>query len=81
MTIDNATALGLADRIGRLEPGLEADLVVLDPAATPAMAHRLERTHGLEDELAVLLRLGDDRAVRRVYVLGEPVAGADLSVH
>jgi guanine deaminase len=81
MTIDNATALGLADRIGRLEPGLEADLVVLDPAATPAMAHRLERTHGLEDELAVLLRLGDDRAVRRVYVLGEPVAGTDLSGH
>jgi hypothetical protein len=45
------------------------------------MAHRLERTHGLEDELAVLLRLGDDRAVRRVYVLGEPVAGTDLSGH
>ncbi|MCL6606601.1 MAG: guanine deaminase [Geminicoccaceae bacterium] len=80
MTIDNAAALGLADRIGRLEPGFEADLVVLDPAATPAMAHRLERAHGLEDELAVLLRLGDDRAVRCVYVLGEPVAGADLSV-
>lgn len=80
-TLGNAAALGLADRIGRLEPGFEADLVVLDPRATPAMAHRLERSGTLEDELAVLLRLGDDRAVRRVYVLGEPVAGADLSVH
>jgi guanine deaminase len=80
MTIDNAAALGPADRIGRLEPGFEADLVVLDPVATQAMAHRLECAHGLEDELAVLRRLGDDRAVRRVYVLGEPVAGADLSV-
>ena len=81
MTLGNAAALGSADRIGRLEPGLEADLVVLDPRATPAMAHRLERSGTLEDELAVLLHLGDDRAVRRVYVLGEPVAGADLSGH
>ncbi len=81
MTVGNATALGLEERIGRLEPGFEADLVVLDPRATPAMAHRLERSATLEEELSVLLRLGDDRAVRRVYVLGEPVAGADLSVH
>ena len=56
-----------------------ADLVVLDPYATPAMAHRLERSAELEEELAVLLHLGDERAVRGVYVLGEPIAGSDLS--
>lgn len=81
LTIGNATALGLHDRIGRLEPGFEADLVVLDPRATPSMAHRLERSCTLEDELSVLLRLGDDRAVLRVYVSGEPAAGSCLSVH
>jgi guanine deaminase len=81
MTLGNAAALGLHDLLGRLEPGFEADLVVLDPRATPAMAHRLERSCTLEEELSVLLRLGDDRAVRLVYVLGEPVAGSDLSVH
>ncbi len=81
MTLGNAAALGLHDRIGRLESGFEADLVVLDPRATPAMAHRLERACALEEELSVLLRLGDDRAVPLVYVLGEPVAGSDLSVH
>lgn len=81
ITIGNARALGLHDRIGRLEPGFEADLVVLDPVATPGMAHRLERSCTLEEELSVLLRLSDDRAVLLVYVLGEPVAGSRLSVH
>ncbi|MFD6138336.1 amidohydrolase family protein [Promicromonospora sp. NPDC060271] len=30
-TIEGARALGLADRVGRIEPGMQADLVVLDP--------------------------------------------------
>jgi 5-methylthioadenosine/S-adenosylhomocysteine deaminase len=29
-TVDGARALGLADRVGRLEPGMQADLVVID---------------------------------------------------
>lgn len=73
-TLGNAEALGLADRIGRLEPGFEADLVVLEPRATAAMAHRLDHAATLEEELAVLLWLGDERAVRAVYVLGDPAS-------
>ena len=42
MTLGNARALSLDDRIGSIEPGKEADLVVLDSRATPAMAHRME---------------------------------------
>ncbi|MFO1070276.1 MAG: guanine deaminase [Geminicoccaceae bacterium] len=73
-TLGNARALGLEDRIGRLAPGIEADLVVLDPAATPAMAHRMRTIDGdLDETLFVLMTLGDDRAVRATYVLGEPV--------
>ncbi len=35
-TVEGARALGLADRVGRLEPGLQADLVVIDsPGANP----------------------------------------------
>jgi guanine deaminase len=77
MTRGNALALGLADRIGALEPGLEADLAVLDPAATPAMAHRMERGDDGDDlaaALFALVTLGDDRAVRATYVLGERAA-------
>ena len=73
MTLGNARSLSLDDRIGSIEPGKEADLIALDPRATPALAHRLETAHGnLEVELFALLALGDDRAVRQTYVAGEP---------
>ena len=37
------------------------------------MAHRMETAGGdLEDELFVLMTLGDDRAVRQTYIAGEP---------
>jgi guanine deaminase len=73
MTLGNARALSLDDRIGAIEPGKEADLIALDTRATPALAHRLERAGGkLEVELFAVLVLGDDRAVRQTYVAGEP---------
>jgi guanine deaminase len=76
MTLGNARALSLADRVGALEPGREADLVVLDAHATPAMAHRMESHEGdLEEELFVIMTMGDDRAVRETYVAGERVKG------
>src|SRR5690606_2369180 len=70
MTLGNAEALSLADRIGTLEPGTDADFVVLDAAATPAMALRMEVVRSLADELFLLQTLGDDRAVRETYVAG-----------
>ncbi|MCC2663259.1 MAG: guaD [Geminicoccaceae bacterium] len=72
LTLGNARALGLADEIGTLEPGTAADLVVLDPRATPAMAHRMEEIAGdLAASLFLLMTMGDERAVRATYVLGE----------
>ena len=76
MTRGNAEALGLEGVIGSLAPGLEADMVVLDARATPAMAHRFERVDGLENELALLIALGDDRCVRETYVAGARRSGA-----
>jgi guanine deaminase len=74
MTLGNARALGLDDRIGALRPGHEADLVVLDARATPAMAHRMDSVDGdLAEELFVLMTMGDDRAVRATYVAGKRV--------
>lgn len=72
MTRGNAEALDLADRIGTLEPGSDADITVLDARATAAMAHRMETIDGnLAEELFVLMTLGDDRATRATYVAGE----------
>ena len=71
-TLGNARALGLEAEIGSLGPGREADLVVLDAGATPAMAHRRETIAGdLAEELFLLMTLGDDRAVRATYVAGQ----------
>jgi guanine deaminase len=76
MTRGNAAALGLEGEIGAIVPGGFADLIVLDARATPAMAHRMEVARDLEEELFVLMTLGDDRAVRQTYVAGEPMLGA-----
>jgi guanine deaminase len=72
MTLGNARALSLDERIGSLEPGREADLVILDARATPAMEHRMQTIAGdLAEELFVLMTMADDRSVRATYVAGE----------
>lgn len=72
-TRGNAEAIGMADRIGTLEAGTEADFIVLDARATDAMALRMETAETLAEELFVLQTLGDDRAVRATYVAGRVV--------
>ena len=74
-TLGNARGLGLDGEIGTLDAGRWADVVVLDPQATPVLAARQELSETLEDVLFSLMMLGDDRAVRAVYVKGERVAG------
>ena len=69
-TAGSAGLLHIADRVGALEPGQEADFVVLDDAATPLLARRT-RHAPLAERLFALQVLGDDRAVRQTYVLGE----------
>lgn len=70
MTLGNAKALSLADKIGTLEPGTEADLVVLNACATPAMALKMEAVTTVTEELFLMQTLGDDRVVAETYVAG-----------
>src|SRR5690606_24944512 len=72
ITRGNAEALSLVKRIGTLDPGSDADLVVLDASATPAMRLRMETVETLAQELFLLQTLGDDRAVVQTYVAGRP---------
>ena len=75
-TRGNAMHLGLDEEIGTLEPGRWADLVVLDPTATPVLEARHALSESLEDTLFALAILGDDRAVRATYVAGRLAWGA-----
>nr|WP_321526202.1 guanine deaminase [uncultured Cohaesibacter sp.] len=72
-TLGNAIALGLQDRIGMLDEGSEADIVVLDSRATSAMALRMETCKSLSEELFILQIMSDDRSVAETYVAGEPM--------
>ncbi|MDQ1228990.1 guanine deaminase [Sphingomonas sp. SORGH_AS_0879] len=69
-TAGSAALLGIADRVGGLQPGQEADFVVLDEAATTLLARRTAGAD-LAARLFAMQVLGDDRTVRRTYVLGE----------
>jgi len=64
-----AAALHIADRIGGLNVGQEADFVLLDPAATPLLARRTAG-RSLTERLFALQILGDDRAVAETWVAG-----------
>ncbi|MEO9613527.1 MAG: guanine deaminase [Nitratireductor sp.] len=70
MTRGNAEALSIAERAGTLDAGTDADIVVLDAWATPTMRTRMETVETLSEELFLLQTLGDDRAVREVYIAG-----------
>ena len=72
MTRGNAEALALEDKIGTLDVGSDADLVVLDVSAVPAMALKMEVVSTLAEELFLMQTMGDDRAIAQTYVAGEP---------
>lgn len=69
-TRGSARALYLEERVGSLEPGMEADLVVMDLASTPAIEFRMRSCESFEEALFVQMTLGDDRAIRATYVAG-----------
>jgi guanine deaminase len=68
-TAGGALVMGIGDRVGGLQPGQEADFVVLDDAATPLLARRTAGA-SLHDRLFALQVLGDDRAIAATYLRG-----------
>lgn len=72
-TLGGARTLSLDDETGSLERGKSADFVVLDLAGTPLLSLRTEHATTIEDLLAGLIFVGDDRAVRAGYIAGNCV--------
>lgn len=76
LTLGNARALGLQDKIGSLHKGADADIVVLNARAKPAMDLRMDVAETLEQELFILQTMGDDRCVQQVYIAGKAMKSA-----
>ena len=76
-TLGSAESLGIAGRAGRLQPGYDADIVVLDPHATPLLALRSGVAESLDELLFALMICADDRAVQATYVAGKAVYERD----
>ncbi len=69
-TQGSARALRAEDKIGNIATGMEADLVVIDLASTPAIAQASARASDLWQALFPTIMMGDDRAVAEVWVGG-----------
>ena len=67
-TAGAAQALGLGGVIGNLQPGCEADFLVLNPQATPLLARKTQRANTLAELLFSLIVLGDDRVIERTHI-------------
>ncbi|MBA4260835.1 MAG: guanine deaminase [Comamonadaceae bacterium] len=67
-TAGAAQALGLDGVVGNLQPGNEADFVVLDPQATPLLARKTAQASSLDELLFALIVLGDDRVVSQTVI-------------
>jgi guanine deaminase len=73
-TKGSARALHADDKIGNIAAGLEADLTVLNLTSTPAIAQATSRAQTLWQYLFPTIMMGDDRAIRAVYVAGQKLS-------
>jgi guanine deaminase len=70
-TQGSARALHAEKKIGNIAKGLEADLVVIDLASTAAIEQATRRAETIWQSVFPTIMMGDDRAVKAVYIAGK----------
>jgi guanine deaminase len=78
-TLGGARVLSLDGESGSLEAGKSADFLILDLKATPLIALRSGRAESIEDLLAGLIFMGDDRVVKSGWIAGREVVTRDTA--
>jgi guanine deaminase len=73
MTQGAAMGLGLEDQIGNLNPGTDADFVIIDPEFDELTELRFKHHRTPQDLLFALSMLADDRAITATYIAGKAV--------
>ena len=71
-TVGSARALHAQTRIGNIAPGMEADLVIVNLASTPAIEQATRRADDIWQAIFPTVMLGDDRAIADVWIAGRP---------
>lgn len=72
-TLGGARVLSLDGRTGSLEAGKDADFLVLDLRATSLLTLRTSHAESIEDLLAGLIFMGDERVVASTTIAGREV--------
>jgi guanine deaminase len=73
-TAGAAQALDLDGVVGNLQPGCEADFVLLNPKATSLLARKTAQAKSLDELLFSMIVLGDDRLVEQTEISQSIVA-------
>lgn len=71
MTSGAAQALTLGNTIGHIRNEFDADFIVLDSEATPALALRMSQCSSFKELLGAYCTLGDDRTIAATYIAGK----------
>ena len=71
-TLGSAISLNLNEKIGNLDVGKNADLVVIDLSSTETIKQRRIRANNFWEELFPTIMMGDDRAVKATWIEGSP---------
>lgn len=70
-TAGSARSLHLHEKVGKLQKGIEADILILDLHSTPAIAQRATEADTIWEALFPTIMMGDDRAIADVWIAGK----------
>ncbi len=75
-SVGSAETMRMADEVGNLEVGKEADVTVIDLASTALIERRVGRAEDIWDVLFAQMILADDRAIKATYAAGSLIYDA-----